>query len=60
MIHSGVIEAIGEGLIHRGINTDNVFNFISLLRSISKIPESIEIISKKSVGQAIQRALEYK
>ncbi|KAL4491936.1 hypothetical protein ABPG72_008357 [Tetrahymena utriculariae] len=60
LLQSGLIEALGEGLSHSQINPDCIFNYISLLKSIAKIPDAVQIIGEKSIANAILRANENK
>ncbi len=48
-----MVEAIGEALSPRTLSPENVFNFISLLKSLAKTPEAIELIGKKAGGVAV-------
>ena len=60
MLQSGLIEALGEGLTHSSVNPDCIFNYISLLKSLAKLPNAVQLIGEKSVGNAILRANENK
>lgn len=60
IINSGVIEACGEALNQRGIEKENVNNFINLIKRLSVSQKAVDIISKKAIGSVISRAQEYR